>query len=246
MALSDNLVAYYSLEDANDALGSNNLTNNATVTFTSGQVANAATLNGTSQYLSHASNATFQTGDIDFTVAAWVKATSLAATIDIIAKWTVTGNHREYLLTYNQPTNRFRWFVSKDGTASVSVDATTFGAPSTATYYFIAVWHDSVANVIGIRVNGGGADTTNTSTGVVSSTSVFGIGSRGDGGATFWPGQIDEVGLWKRVLTSAEITDLYNGGSGRNYAYISAAASSFLAAWARNCNNLLAGGSNAL
>lgn len=37
-------------------------------------------------------------------------------------------------------------------------------------------------------------------------------------------GTFDEVGVWNRTLTAAEISDLYNGGAGRDYTYISGGA----------------------
>jgi hypothetical protein len=37
------------------------------------------------------------------------------------------------------------------------------------------------------------------------------------GGAHFFDGKIDEVGAWSRALTSAEVTELYNGGAGKQY-----------------------------
>jgi len=35
----------------------------------------------------------------------------------------------------------------------------------------------------------------------------------------FFSGQIDAVGIWNRVLTPTEITELYNSGNGKQYPY---------------------------
>lgn len=44
----------------------------------------------------------------------------------------------------------------------------------------------------------------------------FRIGHREDNYASF-PGDMDEVGVWNRVLTSGEIAELYNGGAGISF-----------------------------
>jgi hypothetical protein len=42
------------------------------------------------------------------------------------------------------------------------------------------------------------------------------IGVNGTGGnSTYFPGDIDEVGIWSKALSTQEITDLYNGGAGQ-------------------------------
>lgn len=59
MALADNLVSYWQMGSANDSHGTNHLTNNNSVSFTTGKVGNAASFAAaSSQYLSHADDAT--------------------------------------------------------------------------------------------------------------------------------------------------------------------------------------------
>jgi len=48
----------------------------------------------------------------------------------------------------------------------------------------------------------------------VNGASDFAIGARRDTAPLYFDGRIDEVGLWKRVLTTAERTALYNSGAG--------------------------------
>lgn len=222
--LSDNLVAYWSLENVNDSKGANTLTNNGSATFAAGKVANAVSLNGTTQYLSIADNAALSMGDIDFTVACWVNLTSKAAAAEMISKYATTGNQREYRLIYQSANDRFRFDVAPSGTTTgtLTVSADNLGSPSTATWYFVVAYHDSVNNVIGISVNAGTPNTAAYSAGVFDGTSQLRLGQNSTSG-NFVNGLLDEVAIWKRVLSAAERTDLYNGGSGRDYAYISGA-----------------------
>lgn len=225
MALSTSLISYWSLADVNDAHGSNTLTNNATVTFTTGKVGNAASFaSASNQYLSIVSNASLQTGDIDFTIAAWVNMTTKVTTMGIASKTNSNAPAGiEYDLFYTSATDRFRFRVST-GTASVTVDDSTLGAPATGTWYFIVAWHDSVNNQIGISTNAGTAVTAAHSTGVQSAALPFEIGRDAGDTTRDFNGLIDEVALWKRVLSGAERTELYNSGNGRDYAYVAGGA----------------------
>lgn len=113
-----------------------------------------------------------------------------------------------------------RFLVSNNGVVGglTAVMATNFGAPSLATWYFIAARHDAAANVISISVNDGTPNTAPHSGGAYDGTEKFGIGNTALPNGYF-DGQIDEVGLWKRYLTDAEITTLYNGGTGKTHPF---------------------------
>ncbi len=226
MALTDNLVAYYKLDEASgnatDALGANDLTNTNGVTAATGKVSGARSFAAaSSQYLTHASNASFVTGDIDFTVAGWVNPTTTGSFPVIANKgWAGSGSTREWIL-YINGTPQFEFSVEKaDGSGSAAVQWGT--GPSTSTWYHVVAWHDSVNNQLCIAVNNGTPVTSSYSAGVSTGTGAFQLG-RSEGQSIFWNGLIDEFGFWKRVLTSGERTSLYNGGNGFAYPFSSGA-----------------------
>jgi hypothetical protein len=95
------------------------------------------------------------------------------------------------------------------------VQASTFGTPSTGTWYFLVAHHDSVNNQIGISVNNGTTDTTATTGGVRDGTAPFRVGAFGNATSPF-DGRIDAVMIWKRLLTAAEKAYLYDSGNGRS------------------------------
>lgn len=221
MALNTSLVAYYSLSDANDSAGANNLTNNGSTPFVSGKVGNCADFErGSSQYLSIADNAALSMGDFDFTLVVGVNLESKPGFMGILSKWGTDGN-REWYIGYNNTSDRFEFGVSSTGlqTNVVSVAANNLGSPSLATWYQIVAQHDSVNNLISIRVNNGTPNTASHSAGVANAAGAFNIGALN--GGSLYDGLADEVLVSKYLLTSGEITDLYNGGSWRDYAYIS-------------------------
>lgn len=221
MALADNLISFWSLDEASgnalDAHGSNDLTDNNTVDSATGIIGNARSFTkANSEYFSHADNADLSTGDIDFTFAGWANVSSYTGFPGILGKDNGGSGEREYgLYTYS---GRFRWYVSDNGTSEST--AVEFTGLTTATWYFFVVYHDSVNNIISISVNDGTPVTAAHSTGINDGTADFRIGDVPYNNL-YMAGQIDELGFWKRVLTSSEITELYNSGSGRDYSYIS-------------------------
>lgn len=215
------LVAYWKLDEASgtraDSLGVSNLTDNNTVTQNPGKVSNAAQFTAAnSESLSIADNTALSTGDIDFTVAAWVYLDTLAVTQILAAKSSNIGAaaNNEYALYYAS-TARFIFRVST-GAVDTLLTANTFGAPALSTWYLVIAWHDSVNNVIGISVNAGTPDTSAYASGVVDSTNAFRLGADTQAGR-YLNGRLDEVAVWKRVLTSNERARLYNAGAGVTY-----------------------------
>lgn len=160
-------------------------------------------------------------GDIDFTIEAWVKLESLSNGT-IVGKWTTAGDQREYILYYNasdhSPNNRFSFVVSSTGTSgtTTTLDATTFGAPSTDTWYQVIAKHNAATNQISIRVNAGTADTASHTGGAFAGNREFTIGMLDASPPTyFFDGLIGPVRIWKRLTSDAEDTWLYNSGAGR-------------------------------
>jgi hypothetical protein len=225
-ALLDDLVGYWPLGEASgdalDAHGSSDLTDNSTVGSAAGKVGNARDFEaGSSEHLSRADSADLSTGDIDFTVQAWVNFESLGAYRMLVTRDDFGASQREYALYYDLAADRLVFLVSSDGTATATVAANAFGAPSTATWYLVHAWHDAAANQIGIAVNAGAADTASHSAGVRDGTAPFALGAHFNSGSALntHDGLLDEVGFWKRVLTSGERAELYGGGSGLSYPF---------------------------
>lgn len=215
-ALFTNLQSYWSLSGLTDERpAANTLTNNGGVTFVAGKVGNAASFDSSlSENLSHASNASLQSGDIDLTVTAWANLGTLGANRNVVGKWGTLNF--EWILYYDPISTAFQIAVSGDGTTVTTLTATTFGTPSTGTWYFLAFRHNATTNEIKITVNTT-TDTASYSAGLFVGTAAFILGAD-DRGLGFFNGLVDEVGFWKnRVLTDAELAQLYNNAGGLAY-----------------------------
>ncbi len=216
-----NLISWWALDEQsgarNDSHGTNHLTDNNTVGYTTGIKSNAAQfVSANSEYLSRADNAALSTGDINFEFGAWVYLSTKTATQRFISKWVGSAASLEYLLVYDQPTDRFIFYVYSGSTAGTAT-ASTFGSPSISTWYYISAYHDATNNYVGISVDDGTVNSSSYSLGVQDTGSAFILGALSDGSGGFVNGAIDEVYMYKRVLTADERTWLYNSGAGRAY-----------------------------
>ncbi len=166
------------------------------------------------EYLSIADNASLSTGNIDFTMAGWIYADSFATENTFISKESAGGAEFRFGYVIG---GGFRFGMFTPGFVSVLASAPGV-LPATSMWFFFVAWHDSAADKISVQFNNGVIDSAATAGAAPSDTGgVFQIGSY-NGAANLWNGRIANVGFWKRTLTAAEKTWLYNSGSGRRYA----------------------------
>ena len=223
-SLLNGLVSYWKLNEASgtrsDSVGSNNLADNNTVTRATGKQSGAGNFTfSNSEYLNIASNSSLHIGASSFTFCAWVYLASKPTYAYILSKRNEETSEREYFLDYTSTTDRFRFGVSANGTTNTFVAADTFGAPSTGTWYFLIASYDADTDTLSLSVNNGTANTTAFSNTVFEGTGNFTIGGGNNTPVIFWDGYIDEVGFWKRVLTTEEKARLYNSGNGITYPF---------------------------
>lgn len=222
MALFTGCVAAWELDDLTDATGrGNTLTNNNSATFNTGKIGNAVYVaSASSQYLSKASSADVEMGDIDFTIGCWAYATSLGATAKHIILGKDASGQREYYLHAEDQgggSSNYRYsFAVFSGGVEKTVIANTFGNIVAGVWNCIIVWWNASTQTLSISINDGGVDnfSVGADLGAVG-TAQFRIGSRQFSGfENYWNGRIDAVHLWKRVLSPTERSEFYNSGNG--------------------------------
>ena len=172
-------------------------------------------LNGTTDYVQAVNSAVGNVGTGDFTVSAWIKITGLNGTNqNVVAKRGVTGNSSFYDL-----------YVTNSGYLAAEVCSNTSGAnylsyQETTKIVNNSAWHQVAmvrhADVISLYVDGALAGSSPTGTGVgtanLSNSSPLVFGSLLPYGTTYsMKGIGDELRLYPRALTAAEITSLYAG-----------------------------------
>lgn len=225
MALTDTLVALWELNEASgnraDSIGSSTLADNNTVSSESGKFSQNAALivSANSEYLSVSDNAALSMGDIDFSIAAWIKINSDPGTEQgLVTKWNHSAEQREYRIGFRYAGGSAKFYFNisdSGGGGSQRVSADTLGVITAdgSTWYWVYVYHDAANNLIGISGNNGTIDTESHSTGVYDGTSDFVLG-RLASGIQQADCSIQQVAIWKRLLTSDERITIYNSGTG--------------------------------
>lgn len=195
------------------------LTDVNTCTQEEGRVFYAARFtSANSERMGIVTNSDVECGDIDFTWAAWVYFTTVAATQTFISKYGSTTASREYAMYFDQSVNRLKFSVYTSGGTERAAVANTLGGISAATWYFCVGWHDAAADTVGIEVNGLTDTAATTAALQAVGSAALNFGSTGAPGV-FTNGRLCEVGFWKRVLTPLERLWLYNQGLGRTYPF---------------------------
>jgi hypothetical protein len=218
--LMNGLVAYWKLDAAAgatrpDSLGVNNLTDHNTVGSVAGKVGNAASFDGISKYLSCPNNAALQMNNTSFTIVFWVKATALPATEAVlIAKDdpSYVAGTREYTVLLESD-GSFNFYVFGPNLLAAK------GQIATGNWVMVAAWFDYVAGQAHIRFYDAYQGDSGVASGsCASGATEFDLATRANH-VEFFNGVLDEVGIWKRVLTPAEQTQLYNAGAGMTYPF---------------------------
>lgn len=226
MALIDNLISYWKLDEssgnAEDIHSTNDLTNNNTVTYTTGKINNGADFeSGSSQSLSVADNASLSiTGALS--ISCWVNFESLptGAIRALVSKYDSAGQ-QSFLFGYREDTGPTGLHVrlTDDGTTDKAY--LWSWTPSLSTWYHVVMVYDpsqaTATDRVITYINGSsqGVGTESWDASIYDSTASFRLGATDDG--NYFDGIIDEVGIWNKVLSSTEVTSLYNSGNGLAY-----------------------------
>lgn len=234
MALIDDIKAYWKLDessgDAADATGNGNTaTNINTVTYsgTDPKINNhALTENSPSRYLEAADSTSLSiTGDI--TISMWINRTSALASLDTqayISKQNTTGNQSSWYISHEND-GGIRLLCNFDESGDNAGETTralftqTF---TTGTWYHLVVKYTCSTKAVVIYINGTpnapSSYSEQLANSIFDSTAPVRIGA----GNVATPGahaSIDEVGIWARALSDAEVTELYNSGAGLAYPF---------------------------
>lgn len=226
MALTDNLNAYWKMNETSDGSGAvtrvdstangNDLTDNNTTASGTGHLSNGADLErSNSESLSRADNASLSITGSE-SVSMWVKPEGTLESV-FVSKAVGSGNRG------------FQWLLASATSIEAVVSSTgsnesggsfTISSISTVAFTHLVLVYDATAGTMDLYVNGTAHGTPLT--GLVNSqhdnANAFYVGSTA-GTSRFFDGIIDEVGVWSRALTEEEVEELYNSGDGLTYPF---------------------------
>jgi len=177
--------------------------NGATLTNDRNGNNNAAySFNGSNNYISMLSMNSIPLGNNSRTISVWMNPSSLSN------QWTLTA------IGYGSPsTNNAFMFGLGNNIISAQGWAVDYSAPLT---YNIGQWLHAVCTYDGLNVKIY-VDGVLIGTGTISTWNTLGtefyFGTRPSQGNSFFHGNLDDIGIWNRVLTQQEITNLYSSSN---------------------------------
>lgn len=219
---TNDILAYWAMESSTtwtDSSGNGRtLTEVGSIGGGTGIVGNDGTSNGNvNNYLVRSDEDWMSIGSAGITVAAWVKHT-VTNSLDIMVGR--EGESNGDWVLFRSVNNSWGFNVYTNSTSYVCVYSDT-NAVTAGAWYFVVGAFDPSTRIEKIRIGSTsslGAWTSNTlpAYGIHNETNelmLFKSNYAGSGLA----GELDEVGIWARVLTDAEITNIWNGGAGKTW-----------------------------
>ena len=211
------LISYYKLDATSgsviDSYGSNNGTSSGATRGTVGKINYAYGFDGSSDYINFGDVDDMDIGtndDISFSV--WVKPNSYSSTGVIFAK--IYGAASKYYDLTLFTNGKFRFHNNQPSDLSIYSNDTV----SVGNWYHIVVTRNGTDGEIRIYINGAlDNSATPASPADNSNAGNFIVGNFRDDTSDGFDGVIDEIGVWDRLLTTEEISDLYNDGDGLTY-----------------------------
>ena len=210
-SLLNDLLAYWKL-DTNSWLDSSGngytLTNNNEVTLGTGIINGDAVFNESNSL----TNSSLAIPNSSFSISTWVKSGTYPDGAVIAGQWSYLNDPpQQVAIGCNYEYINVFW--STEGTSLTDRWITDIPLP------YDDIWHHVVLTFDGTteKIYWDGAYSGSfTPAGLSYQTSGFGIANGNNG---YFEGQTDEVGVWSRDLSQAEITSLYNAGAGKTYPF---------------------------
>lgn len=215
MALTDNLIAYYTLDStANDSTANaNNGTLIGSPSYATGKINNGISLNGSSQYVTVSDAASFNVAAMS--QFAWVNYNAFGGAYNTAI---IKGDSTNYEQLIVKSNGKLAVYIQTSAGPTKNYDGTGSHTLTTGTWYHIGWTYDSTSGLIGY-VNGASDATVSAGVALTAiSGTTLKIGAD-PSNSRYSNAIIDEVGIWGRALTSTEVSQLYNSGAGLAYPF---------------------------
>lgn len=204
VALPSGAISWFKGEgNGNDSVGSNNATLNG-MSFTAGEVGQAFTYNGTTDYFTIPAG-TLPTGSSARTIEMWVHPTSSSWTADTHPLFE-TGTSIDHMFAIDfdtYPNLQFYTYGPGDHTFSTGLTA-----GHETDWLHLALTYDGST----LTIYANGTSVYSTSIALTTTSNLLRIGGATAVAGKF-DGQVDEVTIYNRALSGAEVSGIYSAGT---------------------------------
>src|SRR4051794_27921262 len=208
-AIPSGAVAWYRAQnDGVDSIGPNFATANGGATYTTGEVGQAFSLNGTTAYVSAPDNASLHLTSA-LTIEGWFFLTGGSGVRTIVAKTAGSSFSNSFVI----------YIAANGAIAAAYGDSSSIDGFSTSTFPTTNVWHHFAYTYDGttqqLFLDGASAGSAAATTAIGYDTHPLLIGADIDNESliSFFPGRVDELAIYNRVLSSTEIQTVYGAGT---------------------------------
>ncbi|MBI3558853.1 hypothetical protein HY085_00485 [Candidatus Gottesmanbacteria bacterium] len=222
-SLSSGLISYWNMNESSgnvgDFIDSSTGTNYGTTTATSLASLGSSRYFNASSVIVTANETNFDFNyNQPFSIGAWIKTPGSSDYKTIVAKAMTASPYSGFTFRING-LNQLEFVLIKSNVSNqylyVTATGTNFG--NTNIWYYVTATYNGSGSV-GLYVNGNPVATTiywnNIGTGPIINNEPLLIGKQNPSPYAYFYGSIDEVGVWNKKLTDAEISSLFNSGNG--------------------------------
>jgi hypothetical protein len=203
------------LPSPNDAVSTNHGTLVNGATFTDGKIGKAFTFDGVNDIFRLPNNSLDLTGD--FSISMWANWSRNNTSQILMSNFTIGASVRGWFIEHAAGQLRFRGFNSTGGNAFYIYTSYTPPLNTWVHYTFVHKNNSNKMYADGVLI---GSD-TGSSTHVAYETPNYPLIGANQYNATtyqeYFLGKLDTVSVWNRELTAADVTELYNSGTGKQY-----------------------------
>lgn len=224
MALTDNIVLYWTLDDADltsddpddvSSNGNDGVNTNAAATGATGLINEAFTFDGTNEYIKI--NSSLLLGNA-MTLSFWANFATVTD-FDWIFRQGVGGSDRSIDIFFSTDA-KIKFSYSTTSASSYATEYLEDAASSFSGWTHIVITRDGTTHTLYINgsskawtLSSGSDSTNNFRNPTTDEMKFFGLSTNGmDAG-------VDEVGVWNVALSSSDVTTLYNAGAGLSYPF---------------------------
>lgn len=216
--ITSGLVGYWALDEGSGTSAGDSSGNGHSGTlsggpvWTTGKLGTSLSFNGSGTSVTISQSTVNTSGS--YSVAAWVQLSNLNNWSTAVSQ--DGSNISGFFLQYTSPGagadgGKFAFsLVSADSVSGTSVRATSPFSPNANVWYHLIGVYDSSSNTSKLYVNGALVGTRSvTAAWNATGSTVIGRAKWGGGPVDFWPGLIDDVRIYNRVLSDADVSSLY-------------------------------------
>ena len=205
-----------------DAIATSDLAVTGATFGATGILGDAISFDGINDFMAASSSAASDWGFLSkdgavYTVCLWVTADNFTTNHALCATSNFNAGDNGFFFQIITD-RRLQLFFGDDGVDAINnITSDPDLYPNNTDFHFIVLQYDDGTGVSRILIDDGAVFDKTTSGGNLTNTldpETFMNFAQDSGSAFFLAGSLDEISVWNRKLTDAELTTLFNGGSG--------------------------------